>query len=81
MLRVMLVLGLLVLVPAAIVFWRTRDRTVVEAPSGAEKSTVYTRPLGTSTLSHGGPAPAGGSAPPDRSPSGIVEAPARRGDR
>ena len=32
MFRVMLILGVLVLAPAAIVFWRMRDRTVMSPP-------------------------------------------------
>lgn len=51
MLRVMLILGLLVLVPAAIVFWRLRDRTVVTPPPPP----VSQKAIGTSTLSHGIP--------------------------
>ena len=51
MFRVLLILGVLVLVPAAIVFWRTRDRTpVVPSPAGLPSQTV-----GTSTIGHGGP--------------------------
>ena len=51
MFRVMLILGLLVLVPAAIVFWRMRDRAVVAPPppSGPQKV------IGASTLNHGDP--------------------------
>lgn len=59
MLRVMLVLGVLVLVPAAIVFWRTRDRSAVDSPIGGAGSAVSSRPIGTNTLSHGGPSPSG----------------------
>lgn len=49
--RVMLILGLLVLVPAAIVFWRLRDRAVT-APLPPP---VSQKAIGTSTLNHGGP--------------------------
>lgn len=55
MLRVMLVLGVLVLVPAVIVFWRTRERSIADSPAGGGGRTVSSRSLGTSTLSHGGP--------------------------
>lgn len=72
MLRIMLVLGLLVLVPAVIMFWRTRDRVVVDPSSVSEKIVGPSRPVGTSTLSHGGPPRAGRPAAPDR----VVEAPA-----
>ncbi|MCC6142109.1 MAG: hypothetical protein IT389_16020 [Nitrospira sp.] len=51
MFRVMLVLGLLVLVPAAIVFWRMRDRAVMAPPPPP----VSQKAIGTSTLNHGGP--------------------------
>ena len=49
MLRVMLTLGLLVLVPAAIVFWRMRDRAVMAPPPASVPQKV----IGTSTLNHG----------------------------
>ena len=51
MLRVMLILGLLVLVPAAIVFWRMRDRAVMAPPPASVPQKV----IGTSTLNHGDP--------------------------
>lgn len=51
MVRVMLILGLLVLVPAAIVFWRPRDRTAVTPPPPP----LSQQAIGTSTLSHGIP--------------------------
>lgn len=72
MLRVMLVLGVLVLVPAVIVFWRTRDRSVVDSPSSGGGNAVSSRPVGTSTLSHGGPSLAGRPT----TPSGELNAPA-----
>lgn len=53
MVRVMLILGLLVLVPAAIVFWRLRDRTAV-TPSPPPVSQTA---IGTSTVNHGIPDP------------------------
>ena len=53
MYRVMLMLGLLVLVPAALVFWRTRDRAAVAPPPPA----VPRKAIGTSTLNHGQPHP------------------------
>lgn len=62
MLRVMLMLGVLVLVPAVIVFWRTRDRSVVDSPSSAGGNAVSSTAVGTSTLSHEGPSPAGPAA-------------------
>jgi hypothetical protein len=63
--RVMLILGLLVLVPAAIVFWRTRDRTAV-IPSPPPPS-VSQKSIGTSTLNHGDPHTGKGSdARPNR---------------
>ncbi|MEQ1793175.1 MAG: hypothetical protein ABL970_03205 [Nitrospira sp.] len=64
MFRVMLILGLLVLVPAAIVFWRMRDRTTVmpQSPSVSHKA------IGTSTLNHGDP-PAGKDVAPSPSQS------------
>jgi len=49
--RVMLILGLLVLVPAAIVFWRMRDRAVMAPPTPSVPQKV----IGTSTLNHGDP--------------------------
>lgn len=68
MFRVMLILGLLVLVPAAIMFWRGRDRTGVSSSPSAPPSRV----IGTSTLSHGGmdvPGRPGGSPTlPERNP-------------
>lgn len=75
MLRTLLVLGLLVLVPAVIMFWRTRDRAVIDPASVSERIVGPSRPVGTSTLSHGGPPKAGRPTAPDRN----VEAPA--GDR
>lgn len=51
MFRVMLILGVLVLVPAAIVFWRLRDRTAV-TPSPPP---VSQKAIGTSIVSHGIP--------------------------
>jgi hypothetical protein len=45
----MLILGVLVLVPAAIVFWRMRDRTVMAPPPPPVRQKV----MGTSTLNHG----------------------------
>lgn len=60
MFRVMLILVVLVLVPAALVFWRTRDRTTPVTPPPAPSSKL----VGTSTLSHGGsPQPATSTAP------------------
>jgi len=55
-LRVMLILGLLVLVPAAIVFWRMRDRAVLAPPPPSVQQKV----IGTSTLNHGDPRPGKG---------------------
>jgi len=52
MVRVMLVLGLLVFVPAIIVFWRTREQD-----KGSQPVPSSTRPIGTSTISHGRQAP------------------------
>jgi hypothetical protein len=64
----MLILGLLVLVPAAIVFWRMRDRAVMAPPPPSIPQKV----IGTSTLNHGDPRPGKGvdMAPdrPDRRP-------------
>ena len=57
MFRVMLILGLLVLVPAAIVFWRMRDRTVVDPPPPPVPQKV----IGTSTLNHSDPRPGKGA--------------------
>ena len=51
MFRVMLILGLLVLVPAAIVFWRLRDRAGVAPPPPSVPQKV----IGISTLNHGDP--------------------------
>ncbi len=51
MFRVLLILGVLVLVPAAIVFWRLRDRTAVTPPFPP----LSQKAIGTSTLSHGVP--------------------------
>ncbi len=51
MYRVMVILGLLVLVPAALVFWRTRDRASLDAPPPLVPQKV----IGTSTLNHGQP--------------------------
>ena len=51
MFRVMLILGLLVLVPAAIVFWRMRDRAVMAPPPPSVPQKV----IGSSTLNHGDP--------------------------
>lgn len=66
MLRVMLVLGVLVLVPAVIVFWRARERAAVDSPSRSGVNAVSSRSVGTSTLSHGGPSPAVRPAAPGR---------------
>lgn len=64
MFRVMLILGLLVLLPAAIVFWRMRDRTAVTPPPPS----VLQKSIGTSALNHGDPHPGKGfDAPPNRS--------------
>lgn len=64
MFRVMLILGLLVLLPAAIVFWRMRDRTAVTPPPPS----VSQKSIGTSALNHGDPHPGKGfDAPPNRS--------------
>lgn len=49
MVRVLLILGLLVLVPAVIVFWRTRERGGVHGSS--QKS------VRASTVGHGGAMP------------------------
>lgn len=49
MFRVMLILGVLVLVPAAIVFWRMRDRAGMASPPPP----VRQKAIGTSTLNHG----------------------------
>ncbi len=69
MVRVMLILGLLVLVPAAIVFWRLRDRTAV-TPSPPP---VSQKAIGTSAVSHGIPGPGrsfdGSPNRPERKPS------------
>lgn len=51
MVRVMLILGVLVFVPAAIVFWRLRDRPTVTPPPAP----VSHKAIGNSTLSHGVP--------------------------
>lgn len=51
MVRVMLILGLLVLVIAASVFWRTGPRSDIGAPASSPPSSV--KPVGTSTLRHG----------------------------
>ncbi|ALA58508.1 hypothetical protein [Nitrospira moscoviensis] len=68
MLRVLLVLGLLVLVPAVLVFWRTRDRAGIHAsPSNI---------VGTSTLSHGSPPPRP-ARHPGEAPSGSPPADGR----
>jgi hypothetical protein len=58
MLRVMLVLGVLVLIPAVIIFWRTKERSVVDSPADGGAKPVSSRPVGRSILSHGGPSPA-----------------------
>lgn len=64
MFRVMLILGLLVLVPAAIVFWRMRDRAVM-APS---PPSVPQKVIGTSILHPIDPRPEKGvDMAPDRS--------------
>ena len=64
MFRVMLILGLLVLVPAAIVFWRMRDRAAVTS----SPMPVLQKVIGTSTLNHGDPHPEKDvSSPPSRS--------------
>ena len=64
MFRVLLILGLLVLVPAAIVFWRMRDRTAVTPP----RPPVSQKSIGTSTLNHGDPHLGKGfDSSPDRS--------------
>lgn len=64
MFRVMLILGLLVLVPAAIVFWRTRDRAVMAPPPASAPQKV----IGTSTLNPSDPRPEKGVAmSPNRS--------------
>ncbi len=48
MFRVLFILGVLVLVPAAIVFWRTRDRAfLAPKPAGPPLHMV-----GTSTIGH-----------------------------
>lgn len=57
MLRVMLVLGLLVLVPAVIVFWRTRDRSTIDSAVATGTHGSSSKPVGTSTVSHGNPPP------------------------
>lgn len=63
MFRFMLILGLLVLVPAAIVFWRMRDRTVVISPPPS----ISQKSVGTSALNHGDPHPGKRfDAPPNR---------------
>jgi hypothetical protein len=49
MFRVMLILGVLVLVPAVIVFWRMRDRAGMTSPPPP----VRQKAIGTSTLNHG----------------------------
>jgi hypothetical protein len=66
MLRVMLILGVLVLVPAMIMFWRTRDRSAVDSLSSGGGKTVSSRPVGTSTLSHGESSPVGRPTGPGR---------------
>lgn len=53
MFRVMLILGLLVLVPAAIMFWRLRDRAVAVPPPPL----IPRKVIGASTLNHGDPRP------------------------
>lgn len=64
MFRVMLILGLLVLVPAAIMFWRLRDRAVAVPPPPLVPQKV----IGASTLSHGDPRSGKGvDMAPDRS--------------
>ena len=64
MLRVMLILGLLVLVPAAIVFWRMRDRAVMAPPPASVPQKV----IGASILHPIDPRPGkGGDMAPDRS--------------
>ena len=64
MFRVMLILGVLVLVPAAIVFWRMRDRAGMTSPPPPVPQKV----IGTSTLNHGDPRPGKGvDMAPDRS--------------
>ncbi|HXH85997.1 MAG TPA: hypothetical protein VNI35_04180, partial [Nitrospira sp.] len=58
---IILGVGLLILVIALGAFWTSRD------PS---PSSLSTKPIGASTLSHGGPMPAPpGLAPTDQSPS------------
>ena len=68
MFRVLLILGVLVLVPAVIVFWRLRDRKPVTPTSPPVSQTA----IGTSTLSHGIPDPGGSFDPspnrPERRP-------------
>ncbi len=64
MFRVMLILGVLVLVPAAIVFWRLRERAGMTSPPPAVSQKV----IGSSTLDHGDPRPGKGvNMAPDRS--------------
>lgn len=64
MFRVLLILGVLVLVPAAIVFWHLRDRTAVTQSSPPLSQKI----IGTSTVSHGSPDQGNGFASsPNRS--------------
>lgn len=50
MFRVLLILGVLVLLPIVILFWRARDRTSVPPSSAGLPSQT----VGTSTIGHGG---------------------------
>jgi hypothetical protein len=57
--RGMVVLGLLALIAAMVVMWRSEDTGLTPQPMSPIGSG---RPVGTSTLSHGGPAPVANQA-------------------